>query len=67
MRRYDLTHEIYTPGSIDAGIRAFMHLCRASAEHHDDDSVLTITASDEALDREMLNYILGLAAQEILG
>lgn len=66
MRRYRLTHEIYTPSSIDAGIKAFVHLCRATAEHHNDDSVLTIAACDEALDPEILNYILALATQEIL-
>ena len=66
MRRYELTHKVYTPSSIDAGVAAFGHLCHATAQHHDNDSVLTITAPDETLDREMLNYILALAAQELL-
>lgn len=66
MRRYELTHKIYTTGSIEAGIAAFAHLCNATADHHADHSVLTVTAPDDTLDREMLNYILALAAQEIL-
>ena len=66
MRQYELTHAIYTPSSIDAGIAAFGHLCQATAERLVDESVLTITGGDEALDPELLNYILALAAQEIL-
>jgi hypothetical protein len=66
MRQYELTHAIYTPRSIDAGVQAFAQICQATAAHGADSSVVTITGADETLDSELLNYILALTAQELL-
>lgn len=66
MRHYTLTHGVYTPQGIDLGIAAFAHLCRATSQHNSDHSILTITAGDEVICAELLNYILALSAQELL-
>ena len=66
MRQYTLTHDVYTPHGIDLGIAAFAHLCHAASQHDADHSILTISATDEAICADLLNYILAISAQELL-
>ncbi len=66
MTRYILTHDIYTPLSIEAGVAAFAHLCQAASQHDDKYSILTISVGDHTIQAELLNYILALSAQDLL-
>ena len=61
-----LSHEIYTTSAIDAGIAAFAHLLTATVEHQDRDTTITIIAATDDVVAELLNYVLGLSAQELL-
>lgn len=66
MVTFELTHDIYTPAAIDASMQAFRGAVSVSVSHVDDHSVLVFDTSDVNTASEMLNYILGLSAQELL-
>src|SRR4051794_33253808 len=62
---YLLTHDAYTPQGIQAAVSAFSALCTATAQHHQTQSVLMITA-DETIIGEFLNYALASSVAELL-
>lgn len=62
-----LTLRIYTHEALDQTIEAFANICTASFIAANDAYVLRITAPQQQIKDEFLNYALALSAQQLLG
>lgn len=61
-----LSRRIYTRDALQNTINAFANICGARYTEEPDAFALQITAPQEQLCDEFLNYVLGLSAQELL-
>jgi len=62
-----LTLRIYTQEALEQTIKAFANICTASFAAAHDVYVLRITAPQQQIKDEFLNYALALSAQQLLG
>jgi len=62
-----LTFRIYTQEAIEQTMKAFANICTASFTAVDDAYALRITAPQQQIKDEFLNYALALSAQQMLG
>ncbi|MGJ5814511.1 hypothetical protein [Paludibaculum fermentans] len=63
---YRLSTEVYTRDAVANGVAAFAHLCTAQMCDEIDYTLLTLDGGEQWLHAELLNYILGLSAKDLL-